>query len=281
MRLVEGEAPPALRPDEQVVLAGALARYSRLVRGDARENIAAYFASSAAYEQALAWLRSRREWRRATAAFSLGDMAVPTAVGPLLGALDDRSRSVRAAAARSLGALASEEAIEPIVQQLASHRLPQLVAANALLATGPVAVQHLRELLWHTDARMRGTAVELLGLVGDARDAPNLAVAVLDPDAGVRERAARALGRVGARTSVDVLRAALRDTDAGVREAAATALGAIRDRDALPDLVALASSGTFEPARAAAYAVGAIDPQAAAQPGGGAHLREVSELLQL
>jgi HEAT repeat protein len=252
------------------------------VRGDARANIGRYFAASAAHARAISWLRSRREWRRATAAFALGDMAVDDAAGALLAALDDSSRSVRAAAARSLGALGAPEAAEPIVGQLAARRLPELVAANALLAIGPEAVDRLRGLLFHPDPQMRATAVELLGLVGDAGDASNLGVALLDPSPHVRERAAGALGRVGARHAVDTLRAALHDGDDRIRRAAATALGAIGDRAALDDLLPIARAESFEAARAAAYAIAAIDPAAAREHAGeSAHLREVAELSTL
>lgn len=280
LRLVEGQRPPTLAAEAQVVLAQVLARYARLVRGEARSNIGAYFAGSDAYARQIAALRSRRDWRRAAAAFTLGDMAVQAAVPHLLEALEDSNGSVRAAAARSLGSLAAEEAVEPVVGQLAGRRLPQLVAANALLAIGPPAVERLRELLRHPDPAARATAVELLGLVGGVADAQALSTAVLDPEPAVREPAARALGRVGARGSVEVLRTALHDTHDAVREAAARSLGEIGDRAALPDLLAVAETGSFEPARAAAAAAAAIDRDAAAH-GHGEHLREVSELAAL
>ena len=55
-----------------------------MLKGSARENIGAYFRGSAALRYELAALDSRRHWRRATAAYVLGDMASDSAVPALL-----------------------------------------------------------------------------------------------------------------------------------------------------------------------------------------------------
>jgi HEAT repeat protein len=280
LRLVDNQPVEAMSAAEQVALADVLSRYARLVRGDARASIGRYFAGSAAYRQQIAGLRSRRTWRRAAAAFALGDMAVAEAVDPLLEALEDSSREVRAAAARSLGRLQAERAAEPLVLQLAARRLPPIVVADALLAVGAPVLPHLRALVSAPEASVRVAAVELLGLAGGPSDATDLVQAVFDSDERVRAAAAGALGRVGAQSATDALRLALQDGSPAVREAAARALGAIGDPVAVEELVELATIDGFEPAHAAAVAAAAIRRQPfddATSP----HLIEVSDLVAL
>lgn len=277
-----------LSPADQVAVAAVLARLSRLVKGDARANIGRYFALSRAFENELAALGSRRAWRRATAAFALGDMATEKAVPELLTALGDADRDVRAAAARSLGRLAAPQATDAIVRHLAEGTLPRLVASSVLLSLGETALPRLRELAAHPRADVRATAVELVGLVGTAREWDVLEPALADPEQSVRAHAAAAVGRVGARAAAAAVAARLRDPDAEVRAAAARALGAIRDRSALDRLLDVARNDGFEPAHAAAHAAGALDPdavlaEAEVEAGGEErrHLREVADLVAL
>ncbi len=106
IELIEGVAePPALEPGDQAALSRMIGRYSRKVGGETSERIAAYFRDGGGLDAALEALHSRREWRRAAAAYALGDMACPEAVPALLDAVHDRSGEVRTAAARSLGRL--------------------------------------------------------------------------------------------------------------------------------------------------------------------------------
>lgn len=284
LELVEGERarPPKLSRSDQVVLSSLLGSYARLLRGTARENIGAYFRGSAALRHELAALHSRRSWRRATAAFVLGDMASGSAVPALLDALADRSREVRTAAARSLGRLRAVESVEPVVLALARKTVPRSVAGKALLDLGEPALPELRRLLAAGDAPTRATAAELLGLMGGAGDAETLAAGLQDASAEVRAAAARALGRVGASASAASLRATLDDRVPFVRLAAAGSLGVLGDREAVPQLLAQARHDGFDAAHAAARALLAIDPavvaRAAVEPGAGAHLHEAADL---
>lgn len=281
LALVDGERPGRLDTRAQLALADVLARYSRLVRGAARDNIAAYFAESPAYRRATRDLSARRSWRRTTAAFELGDMAVVAAVPDLRRALHDGERNVRAAAARSLGKLRAVEAVEELTEALASSAVPQLVAARALLEIGEPALSPLLALLGRPDASVRATAAELVGLLGSAQDAPRLIERLSDSSADVREQAAIALGRLGAASATSALIGALGDRIAFVRAAAAEALGAIGDREALPVLLEFARSDAFDPAHAAAYAVLALDRGAARRAGESIHLDEVADVARL
>jgi HEAT repeat protein len=285
--LVEGEdtAPSELSVGDQAVLAEVLSRYSRKLSGEAGARIAAYFRGGPALASALGDLHSRRTWRRAAAAYRLGDMACEEAAPALLEALDDRRRQVRAAAARSLGRLGIIDATLPLVEQLVSRRLPHVVAGGALLELGAGVVPELRRIATSDEPGIRATAVVLLGLVGDSRDSPVVEQTLHDPSAAVRAAAAESLGRIGSSSAESELRTTLDDRAHFVRALAATSLGVINSRQALPKLVEIARTDLFRPARAAAQAVANIDPdglrRVAAEPGAGAHLHEAADLKAL
>jgi HEAT repeat protein len=282
--LVEGEdlERPALSEDDQTVLAEVLSRYSRMLSGDATVRIAEYFRTSGGLETALARLRSRRMWKRAAAAYALGDMQCAEAAPDLLTALDDPNAEVRAAAARSLGRLRASDLTLPLIEALLARRVPRGIAGVALVELGPAAVPELRRTADHPEPQVRATAVTLLGLVGDSGDSAVAARALRDPSAEVRAAAAEALGRIGSSSTETDLRAALGDRAHFVRALAAGSLGAIDAAAALPKLLEIARTDRFRPARAAAQAVARIDPralrEAAAQPGAGPHLHEAADL---
>ena len=97
------DAVPEYHGADAEVFAELLGNYTRLLRGDARTRIASYYERSGGVDEQVRRLQSRWAWKRATAAFTLGDMASKRAVPGLLAALDDNRRDVRMAAARSLG----------------------------------------------------------------------------------------------------------------------------------------------------------------------------------
>jgi HEAT repeat protein len=279
------EDPPELRGAEAEVFAELLSGYSRLLRGEPRERIARYFEASGAVAEQIRMLRSRRTWRRATAAFVLGDMGSPRADPELVRMLDDRAREVRMAAARSLGRLGSVEAIERLVAAGVSGDVPRDVASLALLDIGPAAVPSLLGLTAHEEPQIRANAVELIGLLGTAGDSDGLVGRLRDPAAGVRASAAGALGRLGAAQARDALVRALDDRVPDVRVAAARALGQIGGQRAMDALLRVARTDSFDPARAAASALARIDPvlvvRSAVEPDAGPHLVEAADLVSL
>jgi HEAT repeat protein len=287
IQLIEGEngKPPVLSTGDQAVLAEVLGRYSRQLTGQADRRVAEYFRGSDALLQSQRELGSRRMWRRATAAYRLGDMGCEEAAPGLLAALDDKHRTVRAAAARSLGRLGVVEAAKPLIEALVSGRVPHGVAGQALVELGPVAVPELRAIAEHPSYRLRATAIALLGLIGDSADSP-LAVRCLgDPSADVRAAAADTLARIGGPPAEGALRSALDDRIPFVRANAAVALGVIGSREALPRLLEMARTDDFRPARAAAQAVARISPKtlvtAAEEPHAGPHLHQAADLSAL
>lgn len=275
------ELPPLSRR-EAAVFAELLGRLSRSLAGDSRARIAAFFEETGQVHAMIRQLRSRRGWRRATAAYAVGNMASAAAVPALLAALQDRERDVRAAATLSLGRLAAADAVAPLIEALVVRRVPAGTAGHALLSIGTAALHQLRGLVRHSDSHVRAAAAQLLGLLGDPSDARLVETSLRDTAAEVRGEAARALGSLGARGAAASLEAALDDRVPAVRAAAAEALGRVGGRNAVDKLVAVASHDRFEAARAAAKALAALDPAAlsaaAARPGSGPHLAEAADL---
>lgn len=274
---------PVLDRSEQAILAEALARVSRQVTGEARTRIADYFECSAALASELGALRTRRGWRRASAAFRLGDMGCAVAIPALLVALHDRDREVRSSAARSLGRLGADDAAVPLVESLVGATIARPIAFRALLDIGAAALPGLRQMARDADPDIRSTAIELLGWLGGAFDAALLVGALTDSSAEVRARAASALGRLAAADGAEALAGALDDRIYFVRLQAARALGQVGEVTAVPALLRQAREDRFEAARAAAAAVAMIDPDAllvaANEPGAGPHIHEAADLL--
>ncbi|MGH3053233.1 MAG: HEAT repeat domain-containing protein [Gaiellaceae bacterium] len=283
VQLADGELPEAELTEADVELvAELLARYSRQLTGAARFNIADFFECHGLVGREISHLADRRSWRRARAAFLLGDMSSPQALDPLLAALDDPSREVRSAAARSLGFLGSGQAVEPLVHALVERRVPRAIGGQALLTLGSEALGPLRPLVLHAEPDVRAAAVELVGLFGDPGDARLLTGRLRDSAAEVRAKAARALGRLGAEEATAELREALSDRIGFVRANAAVALGLVGDRASSSALLEVARSDEFDPAQAAARALSRLYPQllwsAARERTSGPHLAEAADL---
>jgi HEAT repeat protein len=284
LALVEGGTDflLSLTDDEARALASVLARYARQLKGDALAHISAYFERRGDVAREVELLSSRRAWRRASAAHSLGGMASAKAVPALIEALSDSDREVAASSARSLGRLGAMEAVEPLVYALVDGRLPRAVTAQALLSIGPEAVPGLRALIADAPAEVKVFAVDLIGLLGTAADSPQLVDLLRDTSAEVRAHAARALGRLGPQEAANELRKALADRIPFVRVNAAHALGAIGDTLAVPELVRQARQDGFDAAEAAARALAKLAPQAlpalTAEPGAGEHLAQAADL---
>jgi HEAT repeat protein len=276
---------PVLSKRDAVVFASLLARFSASLRGGSRTRIAEHFQQHGHVADEIAKLSARDAWRRATAAYVLGDMGARSAAPALVAALADSDGEVRAAAARSLGQLGATEAVWPLVGALWTKSVPRGTVGQALLALGPPAIPHLRVLLGDPEPTVRATATELIGLLADGSEAKRLVGLLADPAEAVRERAALALGRLGAAEAFDALERALGDEAAPVRAAAAEALGLIGNPRAFDSLLAIADGDVFEPAGAAANALARLDPArlelVAREPDAGAHIREAADIAAL
>jgi HEAT repeat protein len=286
LELLDGMEPAGEVSEQDVdVFAALLGRFGRFVRGVESERISEFFEHHGWVDYELARLDSRRSWRRATAAFTLGDMGSSRVIPDLIERLQDSEPDVRAAVARSLGRLGATDAVEPLVGGFAAGRLPRSVAGQALLSIGSSAVGGLRVLNEAEDPVARAFAVELIGLLGDASDEDRLVERLRDTSAEVRAKAARALGRLGAEGATLELAERLEDRVVFVRAAAATALAVVGDHRVVSRLVAMAQQDEFEAARAAAEGASQLDPEgvkrASAAARAGVHLDEAADLLEV
>jgi HEAT repeat protein len=287
LALLDGEEVelPPLTASEQRIFAELLGRYARALRGAPRERIARYFESTGGVRRELGTLSDRRAWRRAAAAFALGDMGSSRAVPALVRRLRDPEPEVRVAAARSLGRLGAAGAVQPLAETLADGSVPATLAGQALLEIGDAGLPSLHALLGHEEQAVRAGATELVGLLAGAAEGPAVVALLRDGSAAVRAAAAAALGRLGSADAAAALRGALGDRVPFVRAAAATALGRLGDRTAVPELLRQADDDDFEPARAAADALRRLDPEllvrASARAGAGPHVREAADLAAL
>lgn len=278
--------PPAVPADlgvaEKEALADVLGRYARTVLGTSHERIVEYFAAQGTIEREVSILtRPGPGWRRATAAFRLGNIDNGSTAAALVAALRDRDPEVRIAAARSLGRLRVADAGGELVAAAAERRVPEALVRWALLQIGAASVPQLRELLASEDQGVRAAAIQLIGRLGGPSEAAEVEAHLRDSSSLARAAAARALGRLGGERHVPPLLDALEDRIPVVRGSAAIALGYLRDRRALAALIEHAESDLFDVAREAARAVVRIDPAAGterAQDTGSEHLREAADL---
>jgi HEAT repeats len=142
------EPPPDLGLEEREALADLLGRYARATRGPTHERIVDYFERQGTIDRELVVLaEGKRGWRRATAAFRLGDIGGEAAAAALIEALHDADRDVRIAAARSLGRLRAAAAGAELVAGAADGRVPAALARWALLQIGGPTLPQLRLML--------------------------------------------------------------------------------------------------------------------------------------
>jgi HEAT repeat protein len=275
------ELPSDLSEAQQEVLADVLGRYGRWLRGPATARIAAYFEAHGTVDREVKALATDRAgWRRAGAAYRLGDIGSPSATAALLEALDDSDREVRTAAARSLGKLRSPEAVQPLLAAVAARRVPTALAGWSLLQIGRDALPRLRAALDGENPVHRAGAVRMLGLLGESGDADLVQARLRDTAALVRTTAARSLARLGGPRNVPPLVAALDDRIPAVRAAAAEALGRLRE-PVLDPLVHMARDDSFEVSRAAAYAAAAVDLNGAAEAAHATHAIHLQEAVDM
>jgi HEAT repeat protein len=112
---------------------------------------------------------------RMTAIRGLALAGDSSAVPTLIQLLKDESLEVRRAAIRALVKVGDKGAIEPLIEKLGDEDKDIITHAKmALFHMGSESVEALAAALKHKDLKVRLNAIEVLGLIGDARAVPAL-----------------------------------------------------------------------------------------------------------
>ena len=160
----------------------------------------------AADPQSEATLRAAvQDWDGAAA---MGKPAVPV----LISMLKDKDPEVRRSAAQALGTIRDARAVRALVVCLSeSDEATRTVCVDALTRYGSAAERPVQEELKDPDWRIRASAAEALGWIGDKRAVDSLSACMKDSEPGVRQAAAIALGKLHDTRAISGLRAALPD----------------------------------------------------------------------
>lgn len=184
--------------------------------------------------RAMQELGRRNPALRARAAVKLGYLGSDNAVPALLEALQDDQLDVRLAAAQALVQMRHVPAIGPVLRALAMPgRWPLQRATELLVDYGDDVVEPLRGVLAARDEvpppAAVSVALNVLGMLGARRAAPEVLGWLEHNDPEIRVAAARALGGMAERGTSPALVRALRDEEWEVRSMAAKALGQLRE----------------------------------------------------
>ncbi len=218
--------------------------------------------------RALARLHSPDAGERAAAAWWIGVNEVKGAWRPMVKLMRDPNPTVRANAVFALGRLSVKHMAPAIYDRLDRDRSVE-VQGRAAVALGRLhyhrALPLILKMLSSSDPRLKLSAVEALGWMGDPAGLERLAALAKAKDDQVRIETARALGRLGLRRAVPVLVRLLGDRSPLVASEAVRALARLRARKVV---AAHLSSLLHRPARqvrlAAIHAVVALDAVQAA-----------------
>jgi HEAT repeat protein len=240
-----------------------------LLRGTGREYLMRLAKELGLVDSYLGALHSRRRWRRARAAESLGYFGGEQVVEPLGELLADEDETIQAVAARALARIGSDEAVRHLARTLDNpSEYTRLRVAENLERVGHPAVKPLIDLL--ENAESLGVK-QLHGPVMAARVLGNLRAAeareVLRRAArngrenDLRAQATLALGKIGDPEDVPTLLESARDESWPVQAQAANALGMIGEVSTVPTLKELAADEEWWVRLNAAKALANIGPE--------------------
>jgi HEAT repeat protein len=252
----------SLTPAERRALEDQARSLLPKLRGQDHDTLARLLDRRGAVAKAKRETRSRRPATRARAGEFLGEADSADAVLDLVNLLQDDNPEVRWVAARALGRLGHPSAVPPLLAALEGRRaLPVDLVADAIFQIRDCPVALLRQGLKSRSVPTRAVTVELLGRfqsVGATGDV--IEVLQHDPSFEVRARAARCLGRIGSPHAVEPLLACLNRGPAPLRVQAAWALGELGAVEAVPALRTALVGPSRQLSERAAEALAAIGP---------------------
>jgi HEAT repeat protein len=232
-----GYLPGVLSLRDRRLVEEILLEAARGATGGIRERLTAAFVGQGSVRTAIAALRSRRRWKRADAAESLGLMRSREAVEPLVALMNDSEPEVRIRAARALGLIRGTTSIRPLVRALADpSRWSAIRVAEILISVGTEAADEVLAAFEGLPRLGRISALDVLGRIRSLRAVGLMTRCLDDEDADIRARAAHGLGLIGTRRVAGDLIKALADPEWPVRAMAAKGLGRIGDPAAIPHL---------------------------------------------
>ena len=174
---------------------------------------------------------------RRTAALSLGKIANPEGIPPLINSLRDEDAQVREYSAWALGQMGSDlsdEAVLGLINTLGDDDLDvKQAVASAFIQVEPQSdrVQLLKEVLAISEAETRKAVIKILTDFDTPSAYEVIVPAIKDPEPRVRQSAVSGLGELADRRAVPLIRKQLlTDPDEGVRAEAAFRLGKLGDR---------------------------------------------------
>ena len=185
-------------------------------------------------------LQSTSVAKRRMAAMQLGRMRNPASVQELMKVLEkDPDFGVRAQAAESLGNLRDRKATPALIKALGDKN--RNVRASVIVAFGYLRDRSAVEPLINyykteDDLGLRISALNVLGVLGDARALPLMIQTLKDKNARIRTIAAQALGRLRKPEATKPLLEAAKDPDRNVRLYSVRSLGLLGDKSATKGL---------------------------------------------
>jgi HEAT repeat protein len=186
---------------------------------------------------------------RVKAAAALGPLLAVAkdngAVPPLIARLGDGRPEVRAAAAKALGEIADPSAAGPLANTLITNRAGATAElATALERIGQPSIGPLTPALDHPEAEVRLAAATTIATIGSGDAVLPLGKAIRDREVKVRQAAAKALRNLADVRVLEPLSEALADSDWHVYYAASDALARIGEPAVPTLLVALGHPNT-------------------------------------
>ena len=234
-----------------------------LLRGTGRESLMRLARELGLVDRYLGALQSRRRWRRARAAESLGFLGGEQAIEPLGELLSDEDETIRAVAARALARIGSDKAVQLLARTLDNPSdLTRLRVAENLERLGDLTVKPLSGMLLTLGTDGALMAAQVLGNLRAREARPALGSALLHAwNEDVRAQATLALGKIGDPQDVPLILRSARSPSWPVRTQAANALGLIGEVSTIPVLKEMATDGEWWVRLNAARALANMGPE--------------------